>query len=102
MSVLVAVLVCGLAGYRLTRLVVKDAILNRPRALLLRHAPAKVIEGTLCPWCVSAYLTAAVVALVVVWGSVELPVVVWLAAWGVAVVVFQLAELLAKLATDDE
>lgn len=54
----------ALAAYRLTRLVVDDTILDRPRAHLTEALRVggydKAIEGLTCTWCVSVWAAAGV------------------------------------------
>lgn len=62
-----------LATYRITRLVTKDGITQRPRDAILawalrpsrwgRARHPKVAELIECPWCVSAYAAAVVLVL---------------------------------------
>lgn len=48
----------ALAVARLTRLVVDDTVLDRPRAWLLARAPDKVVEGATCYWCASVWVAS--------------------------------------------
>lgn len=61
----VALLVDVVAVFRLVRLLIADRILDRPRRALTRRSDRR--RGVLsyfltCPWCVSLWLAAAVVA----------------------------------------
>lgn len=49
--------VSALAVYRLTRLVVADTILDRPRAALAGRSDRMGVFIT-CPWCVSVWVAA--------------------------------------------
>lgn len=62
------VLLVFLAVARLTRLVVEDAILDRPRAWLQSRKPDGPLAYLLgCPWCVSIWLGAGVAAATYNW-----------------------------------
>lgn len=56
----------ALACYRITRLLVEDAILDTPRRALkrrlMRGQHTKLLELVGCPWCVSVYVAAGIVA----------------------------------------
>lgn len=60
------VVVDALAAYRITRLLITDTILDRPRSALrqfaLRHQRNMLLELIGCPWCLGAYVAAGVVA----------------------------------------
>lgn len=80
----VAIFVAGLAAARLTRLLVDDVILDGPRAWVLDHTAGKLEVLAACPWCLSAYVSAACVA-AADWGtSMPNPVLSWLAVWQLA------------------
>lgn len=86
-------LMLGLAGFRVTRLLIKDTIFDRQRKHLLRaRLPTKLVAGILCPWCVSAYVVG--VMLLVVWWlePVRLPFITWLAAWTTAAVIYRFTD----------
>lgn len=89
---LALILGLGLASARLTRLAVEDTIFDRPREYLagLNWWLEKLLE---CPWCASAYTTAALVGGAMVVTSVPLPVAAYFAAWQVAVTAFWVTEL---------
>lgn len=61
-----AFLVDGLATHRLARLIVTDAIFDRPRehvkASLHAAGYAKAVEGLRCEWCVGVWVAVAVTA----------------------------------------
>lgn len=57
-------LVVALAAYRLTRLLVTDTILDRPRNWLFTHAPAKIGELLDCPHCLGVWVGAGCTLLV--------------------------------------
>lgn len=108
---LVAAVLIGLAAWRITAVVTTDRIgepvreraRNRwpsdrseeltvvhrdvlsPRAgerpRVRRYGPGFLIS---CPWCLSAYVTAALVAATALVGDVPLPLLVWPASWAVA------------------
>lgn len=95
------VLLAGLASARLVRLIREDAIFNRPRNWVYGWAPDKLVEFLRCPWCVSAYTTAAMIWAFDYVGSVPTPFVVWLAAWWVAVVAYFAAAALSKAVAEE-
>ena len=88
----VLLLVLGLAGYRLTRLAVKDMFppVAGPRQRLERRTLGTRLDwlGDLvtCHWCASGWLTLALVAAVDLLSSqpVPLPPVFWLATWAIS------------------
>lgn len=55
-------LVDTLAVARLTRLVTRDRITRRPRNWVWEHAPEPIAALVDCPWCVSIWAAAGVVA----------------------------------------
>ena len=59
-------LIVGLASFRLTRLLNKDTIAGPVRSLGGR-AGMKWIDFISCPWCVGAYVSAAVVVASLLW-----------------------------------
>jgi len=76
----VVVAVSLLAVYRLTRLLVADKITERPRMALADAASGRLAYFVTCPWCVSVWVAAAWVALVLLAPSVALVAGVVLAA----------------------
>lgn len=92
---MILVVLIGLAAGRVTRLVVSDAILDRPRKYLTRRAPKSLVKLIHCGWCVSWWTTVAVWALCWIWLSVPAPGLELVAAWGVAQIVLWLTEFLA-------
>ena len=58
---LVLIVALSFATARLTRLFVRDTILDAPRDRLLRdvRTPKKVVELVVCPWCMSFWVTEA-------------------------------------------
>lgn len=93
---LIAILVAGLAAARLTRLLVDDVILDGPRAWVLDHTAGKLEVLAACPWCLSAYVSAACVALADWSASVPNPVLSWFAAWQLACTGYFLNALLSE------
>lgn len=83
-AVLAWMVAIGLPSARLTRLGVEDVIFERPRDWLLDHTTGKLETLLACPWCFSAYATAAAVGGATAATSVPLPFLVWLGAWQVA------------------
>jgi hypothetical protein len=59
-------LVDALATYRLTRLVVKDTVTERFRRWFAHRYEGPLVYLSTCPWCMSIWIAAAVVALT--WG----------------------------------
>lgn len=57
-------LIDGLAAHRITRLIVTDEILDRPRAHVMEalHTAGwhKAQDGLRCPWCVSVWVAVGV------------------------------------------
>lgn len=66
---LVTLVIAALAVARLTRLVTTDRITEAPRNWVLRRLPTESLWAYLlvCGWCMSIYMAAVVVALLV-WG----------------------------------
>lgn len=52
-----------LAVYRLTRLAIRDTILNRPRRWLVDRYEGGLVTLATCPWCLAVWIAAVVVAL---------------------------------------
>lgn len=102
----VVLVLAALAAYRATRLVTLDTLFERQREQIfdrwppdldrarltsfvlhgqvekrLRTTPApkvsKIGQLAYCPWCVGAHVTAGVVALLTLFVSIPLPVLVW-------------------------
>lgn len=67
------VVVAGLAGFRLWRLIAEDTILDGPRLRVWTRLPGKVQELAGCPWCLGFWLSAGVFA--VLHGSVDVELV---------------------------
>lgn len=116
-EILILVVVAALAAARLTRLIFKDTIFTIPREALLDalqdevtvrkmkgkkdgevvrrrgwsiYLRNKLAELIVCPYCNSAYTTAAVLVgyrIFVV--SFPAPVIVWLAAWMLAIAILE-------------
>lgn len=89
-------LAVGLPSARLTRLGVEDVIFDRPRDWLLDHTSGKLEVLLSCPWCFSAYTTAAAVGGATAVTSVPLPFLVWLGAWQVACTAYWAAAALSS------
>ena len=69
-------LLITLAAYRLTRIITVDKVTERPRAWAEDRAAdghPKLAYFVTCPWCVSMYVAAAVVAITDLIASVPLP-----------------------------
>lgn len=73
---LVTLLLTALAVARLTRLVNRDVLLERPRALALSWLTDRdrtmLAYLLVCPWCLSMYLGAGGAAAWWAWGSTDL------------------------------
>ena len=94
------VIVMGFVSARLTRLVYEDTIFDGPRNWLLGWVPNKVAELLTCPWCISAYTTAATVIGFDLFVSVPLPFAAWLAAWWVACFAYWAGAAVSKYADE--
>jgi len=57
--------IVALAVARVTRFVIDDTIIDRPRNFVLDHVPAKIEELLTCPWCLSVWVS--VIACLVIW-----------------------------------
>lgn len=88
MTLLVLMALCA---YRITRLLTADAILDRPRDFVTRHASGKLDYFATCPHCVSVYVSAVVVAATDRYVSVPLPVLMWGATAGAVSVLASVA-----------
>lgn len=95
-----------LATWRLTRLLVADAFppVAKPRQWVVGRfgdgsSVAYLVE---CPWCMSVWVGAAVVAGQVLWGrgGCPLPVWTWLAASGFSGLVSRLTDVAEEAATE--
>lgn len=87
----------GLVTYRVTRFLIDDTLIDSPRAwvhhrLLARShrlfptpARVKVYELLTCPFCLSIWVSAAVIAATTIVTSVPLPLWMWLGAATVSV-----------------
>lgn len=107
------IIILGLAAARLTRLVLLDSILERPRAWWQaklgewataddkrrRTSSGKWLLALLeCPFCFSAWVSAGLIGVTWLVGThVPLPVFAWLAAWWVACFAYWLLELVYEL-----
>lgn len=79
---MVTLAVLALATYRVTRFLIHDTLIERPRLAVYkalgRHP--KLIELLTCPWCLSIWISAGIVAVTDIWfAPIALPVWVWLA-----------------------
>lgn len=68
----VLLVICG-ATHRVTRLVTQDVILDAPRTWVTDHAPRSLAYFVECAWCVSMWVSAAVVLVVDLFATVPLP-----------------------------
>lgn len=60
-----ALVLIVLAVYRLSRLVTRDIILNRPRNWLVDNFEGWVVTLMLCPWCISVWIAPPVIVLTI-------------------------------------
>ena len=102
---LTIVAVMSFAIYRVTRFLVADSLISEPRAWLLqrlarattrtgpRGAVARKLHDLLiCPFCISAWVTAAIAAATDAVTSIPLPVLTATAAAGGAMAVWRFVE----------
>lgn len=90
------VLLAVLATARLTRLVVRDAITDPPRAWLAQHAGPGVTYLVHCRWCASIWLGVGVAAAVYNW-----PARWWVAIPLIGLAASHITGLLARLEDRD-
>jgi hypothetical protein len=101
MSLIEILVLCALVVYRVTRFLIADTLIEGTRTRfgdwLLGSEPKvwrdKLYDLTTCPYCLSIWVSAATVAVVDAFMSVPLPVLVWLASAGLAMVVWRIVEL---------
>lgn len=87
MSYLVLVIILSAVVYRLARFLVLDTLIDEPRNCVLawlERRPtlfwSKILDLLGCPWCITIWVSAAVVAATDIYGiSVPLPLWTWLA-----------------------
>lgn len=91
MSAPVLLVLCGLAGYRLTRLTVADTFppVAAARGWVEARGPEWLGKLVTCSWCASGWVTLALVAGIDLLSRqpVPLPLVFWLAVWAAAALV---------------
>lgn len=100
MSDLSLIALLSLATYRLTRLIVKDTLWQETRRkiefFILGHEPRswrdKLHELLTCPYCISVWLSAGVVAGADAYTSVPLPFLTFLAVAAGCVLVWRYIE----------
>lgn len=91
------VLIAALACARATRLIVKDSILDRPRTYWQSEAPEWLTKLLDCPWCISGWLTLAVIGWYWSAHTLAAPLLAWGAVWWITCVAYWLAEALSKV-----
>jgi hypothetical protein len=64
---LVQLAVLALAAHRVTRLLVEDTILDRPRSWVAFHSHPKVDELLSCPWCTGFWVSLAWAGAFLLW-----------------------------------
>lgn len=85
----------SLAAYRLTRLFTKDSLFDNQRKAWLKRFPPDTAHArasgkkpsdvskwgqlVVCPWCIGAWISGLVVAIVSIFVSVPLPLLWWFA-----------------------
>lgn len=80
MGVGLVILLCCFANYRLCRLVAFDGITEPLRAAATKRLGAKhpmLLELMTCPWCLSVWFGAALVAAVDAFYPLPLPALIW-------------------------
>jgi hypothetical protein len=98
---LILIVGLGLVTYRVTRFVVLDSLIDRPRDAVHNWLMSrgggwgpKLAELVGCPWCVSVWISAGAVALTM-WltdHEVIMPVWTWLAIAAVAVLWYNVTD----------
>lgn len=98
MSLTLFILMC-FAVYRITRFLILDHLIDEPRDavhLWLAGHPNKFTEKLqellACPYCVSVWAAAAVVALTDLFHSVPLPVLMWGAVAGGSLIPYRIID----------
>jgi Protein of unknown function (DUF1360) len=101
-SVITFVVLCA-AIARITRLVRDDTIFDGLRGRLYERLTRKdhgvgywLFELLRCPWCISGWIAAGVVAITDAISSVPMPGFLWLAAWWGACFAYWTLELIAE------
>ncbi len=99
---LVIILALALAVYRVTRFWIKDTIIQNQRiwilnALLYRKKAGGKVRQKLhelleCHYCVSAHVAWIGVVIAMQFTSIPMPVLVWLAAWGLEPLLWRWSE----------
>ena len=84
---LLGFIIVALAAYRVTRLVVTDTLLNRPRDWVFTHAPLKVAELIDCPHCVGVWAAGATTAIYLLAPDIGLKCLLPFAAAGVVSII---------------
>lgn len=82
------------------RVIVNDTILDRPRRWWGVHLPSWWVKLLGCPWCVTAWLSAAVTVPLAVTNHAPLPGLWWLAQWRLAIILYWVGEALARYGVD--
>lgn len=92
--------VVALANYRVVRFLIDDTLLDELRLALRRRLSSgnpgivrvKLFDLTTCPYCISVWTAAALLAAVAQFAPVALPVLAWLAVCGATMVVWRYVE----------
>lgn len=96
---IILLILMSLVTYRITRFVIDDTLIDLFRERLhmrLLGKPGwwrdKAYELTTCPYCLSVHVAWMTVLITMIWVSVPLPVLMWLAVSGGAMVVWRTVE----------
>jgi hypothetical protein len=99
MSELQLIVLLSLAVYRVTRFIIRDTLIDAPRNWLYGKLVTpghpfldKVYELLDCPYCLGIWISAFSVAIARHYTPVSLPVFVWLAVAGGAMIVWRIVE----------
>lgn len=91
---MILLVVLALACYRVTRFIIDDTLIDRQRDWVFRRTAGhpKIHELLDCPYCVSIWVAAGMVAGADLVTSVPLPLLTWLATSGGALVAWKFIE----------
>ena len=95
-----AFLFAALTVATFTRLIVHDTLLAPLRRRWTTAAPSWVVKLLSCPWCISAWLSAAVTVPLAVMGLAPLPVLFWAGAWQAGKMLFWATEMMSRFGVD--
>lgn len=99
-AVLTILVLLALATYRVTRFAIHDTLIDEPRTAVLRWLASKpgIVRSKLhdlatCPYCLSVWVAGALTAATAQVATVQLPLLMWLAVAGGAMVAWRFVEL---------